>query len=131
MRKNAIITALYCVNTNVSSSSSKCYDVACSFFNQLNIVTSDLSKGRLSPLETTKEMSCIIDIFNAINNIFVNSNTTSDINDTCIKLRVLPLLKTVYYKQTSSLFVNNLLYCHKKNVEITKDYYTSIVRILR
>ena len=137
-QKNAIISLLYCTNTNTNitnngSNGNKCHDNTCSFLNRLNIVTSNLSRRQIDPFVISNEINIVVDIFNAIGAIGGYNNSNSDTyNSAWIKLRVLPLVRTVYHKHlTSSTFVDNLLHCHRINAPLATEYYASIIRVLR
>ena len=135
-QKNAIISLLYCTNINITnngSNSNKCHENTCSFLNRLNIVTSSLSRRHIDPVVISNEINIVVDIFNAVSSIGEYNNSNSDAyNSAWIKLRVLPLLRTVYYKHfTSSMFADNLLQCYKINAALAIEYYASIIRVLR
>jgi len=135
-QKNAIISLLYCTNTNITnngSNSNKCHENTCSFLNRLNLVTSSLSRRQIDPVVISNEINIVVDIFNAIGSIGGYTNSNSDAYDSAwIKLRALPLLRTVFYKHlTSSLLVDNLLKCYKINAALAIEYYASIIRVLR
>jgi len=131
---NAIISLLYFTSINISNSNSnKCHESTCNFFNRLNVVTNDLSRKYLDSDVINREIYSTINIFNAISAIGGYNITNSEaFSNTWIKSRVLPLLRTVYQKHfVSSLFVNNLMRCYKTNAVLTKEYYTSIIKVLR